>query len=91
VLEGVRELATAGMVPGGSRRNLEWVRPRLDAAGGDEIDMAILADAQTSGGLLFGAEPAAAEAAAATLSDMGYACAVVGRAEGGSGVIRLRP
>ena len=38
-------------MPGGSRRNLDWVRPHLDASV-DEDELVLLADAQTSGGLL---------------------------------------
>ncbi len=52
LLEGARQAALDGFVSGGTRRNLEWVRPHLDAEGVDEIDLLLLADAQTSGGLL---------------------------------------
>ena len=45
----------AGYVPGGSRRNLDWVRPHLDATV-DEDELVLLADAQTSGGLLIAGE-----------------------------------
>ena len=38
-------------MPGGSRRNLDWVRPHIDAAVGED-ELLLLADAQTSGGLL---------------------------------------
>jgi selenide,water dikinase len=55
-LDGAREYAAAGCVPGGSRRNLEWVRPHLDAAGHEELELLLLADAQTSGGLLLAGE-----------------------------------
>lgn len=48
VLGGVAELLAAGFYPGGSNRNLAAVREFVD---GDE-DYRILADAQTSGGLL---------------------------------------
>ena len=53
-LDGAREALRDGFVPGGSRRNLDWVRPHLDAAGSavDEDELVLLADAQTSGGLL---------------------------------------
>ena len=91
VFPGVPELVAAGLVPGGSRRNLAWVSERLDAAGVDESIVIVLADAQTSGGLLFGAQPAAAEAAAAELVASGHAAAVIGTATAGSGMIRLRP
>ncbi|MFC7489611.1 MULTISPECIES: selenide, water dikinase SelD [unclassified Knoellia] len=50
---GAREALAAGHVPGGSRRNLDWVRPHLAVAlGVDEEELILLADAQTSGGLL---------------------------------------
>jgi selenide,water dikinase len=91
VFPGVPDLVAAGLVPGGSRRNLAWVTERLDAAGVDESVIIVLADAQTSGGLLFGAEPAQAEAAAAELVASGHAAAVIGTAAAGSGRIRLRP
>ncbi|KAB8195902.1 selenide, water dikinase SelD [Nonomuraea phyllanthi] len=56
VLEGAREAVRAGFVPGGSRRNLEWVMPQAHVAGVDEDTMILLADAQTSGGLLIAGE-----------------------------------
>src|SRR5206468_5354313 len=52
LLEGAREMAAAGFVPGGSRRNLEWVEPVVDRGAVDDLTVALLADAQTSGGLL---------------------------------------
>lgn len=54
-LEGVRSSYAEGFVPGGSRRNLDWVRPHLDARV-DEDELVLLADAQTSGGLLVAGE-----------------------------------
>ena len=54
-LEGARESLAAGFVPGGSRRNLDWVRPNLSAAVDDD-ELVLLADAQTSGGLLLAGE-----------------------------------
>ncbi len=52
---GARESLAAGFVPGGSRRNLEWVRPHL-ASALDDDELVLLADAQTSGGLLVAGE-----------------------------------
>ncbi|QBF47753.1 selenide, water dikinase SelD [Janibacter limosus] len=49
---GAREALAAGHVPGGSKRNLDWVRPHLSAVGITEDELILLADAQTSGGLL---------------------------------------
>ncbi len=51
VLEGAREAQRAGYVSGGTRRNLDWVRPHLDGSASEET-LLLLADAQTSGGLL---------------------------------------
>jgi selenide,water dikinase len=91
LLPGAREQADAGIVPGGTRRNREWVTEVLDIAPGvSETDVVLLADAQTSGGLLFGAEPARAEAAVAELREQGGQAAVIGRANPGSGRIRVR-
>ncbi len=56
-LAGVRESLAAGFVPGGSRRNLDWVAPHLSAGPGiDDTELLLLADAQTSGGLLVAGE-----------------------------------
>jgi selenide,water dikinase len=53
VLDGARQSLAAGYLPGGSRRNLDWVRPHLDVGPGiTEDELVLLADAQTSGGLL---------------------------------------
>jgi selenide,water dikinase len=58
VLDFVRALADAGLVPGGSKRNLEYVEPYTHfAAGVAALDQLILADAQTSGGLLIAVPP----------------------------------
>ena len=52
-VEEARSALAAGHVPGGSRRNLDWVRPHLAVAAGiAEDELILLADAQTSGGLL---------------------------------------
>jgi len=50
-VDGARSALAAGFVPGGSRRNLDWVRPHLTSAV-EEDELVLLADAQTSGGLL---------------------------------------
>ena len=56
LIEGTRAAARAGHIPGGSRRNLQWVRPHTDAGTVGEDDLLLLADAQTSGGLLVAGE-----------------------------------
>ena len=55
-LEGARQALRDGYVSGGTRRNLDWVRPHLDAGGAGEDELLLLADAQTSGGLLVAGE-----------------------------------
>ncbi len=55
-LDGARQSAAEGFVSGGTRRNLDWVRPSLDDGGLAELELLLLADAQTSGGLLIAGE-----------------------------------
>ncbi|OBK21494.1 selenide, water dikinase SelD [Mycobacterium asiaticum] len=53
VLEAARRALKDGFVSGGTRRNLDWVRPHLTSSPDvPEDDLLLLADAQTSGGLL---------------------------------------
>ena len=58
-LEGARDALAAGYVSGGTRRNLEWVDPHIrwgGRAATDEGERLLLADAQTSGGMLIAGE-----------------------------------
>ena len=55
-LDGAREALAAGYVSGGTRRNLDWVRPHADLSAVTEDEALLLADAQTSGGLLVAGE-----------------------------------
>ncbi|MDF2706733.1 MAG: selD [Nonomuraea muscovyensis] len=55
-LAGAREAVRDGYVPGGTRRNLDWVTPHTDFGRADEATRLLLADAQTSGGLLLAGE-----------------------------------
>ncbi|HKU30500.1 selenide, water dikinase SelD [Arthrobacter sp. NyZ413] len=53
LVDGARHALRDGFISGGTRRNLDWVRPQLQAGPGiTEDDLLLLADAQTSGGLL---------------------------------------
>ncbi|MDH2416055.1 selenide, water dikinase SelD [Nocardioides sp. CER19] len=54
-LEAARSSYAEGFVPGGSRRNLDWVRPYVASSVSDD-ELLLLADAQTSGGLLVAGE-----------------------------------
>jgi selenide, water dikinase len=72
LLPGVRALAASGAVPGGSKRNLTYAEKVTDFAA--EIDDAmriVLADAQTSGGLLLCLPEENAEEAVRRLVDQG--------------------
>ena len=74
LLAGARELAEAGYAPGGSRRNLESVDG--STAWSDAVDPTtrqLLADAQTSGGLLIAIAPADLEELAGSLEREGVA------------------
>jgi selenide,water dikinase len=55
-LAGARQALADGFVSGGTRRNLDWVRPHTDLSAVSEDEALLLADAQTSGGLLLGGE-----------------------------------
>ncbi|MBS3795440.1 MAG: selenide, water dikinase SelD [Candidatus Thorarchaeota archaeon] len=53
IIEVARQLAGADVIPGGTKNNLGHVKPHLDVTDGvSQIDLYLLADAQTSGGLL---------------------------------------
>jgi selenide,water dikinase len=52
VIDGVRDLLDAGMVAGGTQRNLAFVTPDVEFGALAERERLLLADAQTSGGLL---------------------------------------
>ncbi len=54
-VDGAREALRDGFVSGGTRRNLAWVQPHLRATVAED-ELLLLADAQTSGGLLVAGE-----------------------------------
>lgn len=56
VLDAARDGIARGYVSGGTRRNLQWVEPHVDFGSLAEADRLLLADAQTSGGLLVAGE-----------------------------------
>jgi selenide,water dikinase len=60
VLDGARELLGLGMWAGGSQRNVESIVDFVKSEAG-EVELRILADAQTSGGLLVSLPPSSAE------------------------------
>ncbi len=89
VLEGVRELAAAGYLPGGSARNLQWVAEWLDVGSIADPTVELLADAQTSGGLVFGVAPGEVAAVLRELAATGHVAAHIGSTSAGSGRMRL--
>jgi len=89
IIDGARELADAGVVPGGSDRNLEHVRDRLDIEGPDPLSVRLLADAQTSGGLVFGVDPSSTNQALDKLISTGHSAAAIGRVTAGEGRMLL--
>lgn len=92
LLPGARELAAAGHVPGGTKRNSkdlsEDVTWSADIA---EVDRTVLCDAQTSGGLLIAVAPERASALVEALAGKAPAAAVIGTVvEGPVGRIVVR-
>lgn len=77
VLPGVMELIDSGVFSGGGERNAEWVGPHL-AGEPDTPTLRLLADPQTSGGLLFGVRPERLADASAQLTGSGCQVSVVG-------------
>jgi selenide,water dikinase len=61
VIDGVRALLADGMVAGGTQRNLAFVAPDVDFGDLPESEQLLLADAQTSGGLLLSVAPERAQ------------------------------
>lgn len=80
-LPGAVDLAVSGVVPGGTRRNLEYVSPRVDWGDGfQEYEKLLAADAQTSGGMLIAVPEERLDSLLADLNSRGTAAAaVVGR------------
>jgi selenide,water dikinase len=80
VIDGVRDLVAAGMVAGGTQRNHAFVAPSVEWNGLAPDEQVLLADAQTSGGLLVAVDGARADALVDELRARGtLAHAVVGR------------
>lgn len=81
VLDGARELLEQGAWAGGSSRNLVSVRPVVDS-GVDEPSLRLLADAQTSGGLLVAMD----RASVARYLDLVPGSAEIGEIVAGAGI-----
>lgn len=91
VIDGVRELVAAGMVAGGTQRNHAFVSLSVEWNGLGEREQMLLADAQTSGGLLVALDAAHAGALVDELHARGtLADAIVGRVvDGPAGTVSI--
>ena len=88
VLDGVADLVEAGVYPAGSLRNFRSVAPIVTSRVG-ETSLKILADAQTSGGLLMAASPEILDGLVERLASVAPAVAVIGEfvtVDEGSGI-----
>ncbi len=90
IIDGAKELASSGVVPSGTARNLSWINDRVNRAEGvSELDATMLADAQTSGGLIFGVDRATTPQVLEALSSSGHTAAAIGAVHEGTGLIHL--
>jgi len=91
-LSGARDLAAAGRVPGGTRRNRQFVEAQvLWGEDLDDTERTLLCDAQTSGGLLITVAAGDADALVRELIGTGYEAAQIGvLEEGEAGSIEVR-
>ncbi len=90
VLAGIADLVESGVYPGGSLRNLESVRSSLRTSR-SSTEQKILADAQTSGGLLMGVSPRRSGRLIGKLRQVAPAATVIGEftPAGGEPVIEV--
>jgi selenide,water dikinase len=90
-MKGVFELAQEGVIPGGTKRNLEFVLNDINSAKYlAKFQLHMLADAQTSGGLLISVSPNKAEALVNVLKSKGtLACHIIGEIEPIDGELKI--
>ena len=89
-LPGAIDLAADGVMPGGSRRNLAWALAFLDVGEHDDVHQLLVADAQTSGGLVFGVDVSETAGVLAELAATGHTAARIGSVTAGAPGLRLR-
>jgi selenide, water dikinase len=91
LLPGTAELAAAGCIPGGTRRNLEDVAGDVEWDSSlDELQRLLLCDAQTSGGLLIAVAPERADRLVAELIALRTpTAALIGSIDDTAGRIRV--
>lgn len=86
LLDGAKEAAATGFIPGGTKRNLAYAQHALEVGSIDQTTQWILADAQTSGGLLLAVPPSNAAGLVSALDG----AAIIGSIVDGTGKIHLR-
>jgi len=91
-LDGAIDIAAAGHVPGGTKRNYRAVRPIVDFGETPAAIQTVLVDAQTSGGLLLAVPEAIVDSLAAAIVAGGDLASVIGRVESSKpgSLIRIR-
>ena len=90
LLPGARQYAEEGIIPGGTRRNLAWIDAQVDSGSFGEIELLLLADAQTSGGLIFGVDKDRSADICTELVEQDVAAVLIGETQAGDGKISLR-
>lgn len=79
ILQGTKELAEQNVIPGGTRKNHQWIADRIDYDEEiSEIEQLILCDAVTSGGLLIAVAGDEADALQAVLEKNNVTSAIIG-------------
>jgi len=80
LLDGAYELAEKGIVPGGAKRNEEYLSSKVSFAGVSQALKAVLYDPQTSGGLLLSVPRAGSSTLLSNLEAAGVEAAIIGLA-----------
>ena len=87
----VKDLAAAGVIPGGTYNNLEFVKNYVDFGFLPRTDRLLLCDAQTSGGLLIALPESEVSGLCKQMKEREQFCRVIGRFTGtGKGKIIIR-
>jgi selenide,water dikinase len=91
LLPGTLDLASEGVIPGGTRKNRSYLEGRVDWGSLPEAERLVLSDAQTSGGLLVAVSDHRADALRQAFIDRRVRAAEIGRTtEGTPGTITVR-
>jgi selenide,water dikinase len=78
LIDGAAELAEGGAVPGGTKRNRSFVEPWVSWNATEEPLRTLLADAQTSGGMLVACPPGSLDLLRRSLAARGVLAAEIG-------------